>query len=123
LEWQAWGEWRPGLGFSTGLAGWVIGGAIGWGARIVFTLAFGKEALGMGDVHIMAAAGAIAGWPVVLMGFFLAAFLALAGLIVIHLRRRSRALPYGPWLGLGFFLAAMFQDRIFEYLGVRWLFE
>jgi leader peptidase (prepilin peptidase)/N-methyltransferase len=105
------------------LAGWVIGGAIAWLARIIFTFAFGKEALGMGDVHIMAAAGAIAGWPVALLGFFLAAMLGLLALPVIYLRRQSRVLSYGPWLALGFFLAAMFQDWIFEYSGTRWLFQ
>lgn len=123
LDWRALGDWRPLLGLSTGLAGWIIGGAIAWLARIFFTLAFGKEALGMGDVHILAAAGAIAGWPVALLAFFLSAILALGGMLVILLRRQSRALPYGPWLGLGCFLAAMFQDRIFEYAGVRWLFQ
>ena len=89
---------------------------------IGFTLILGKEALGIGDVHMLAAAGAVAGWPVAVLGFFLAAMLALAGLVVIHLRRQSRAVAYGPWLGLGFLLAAMFQDRIFEYLGVDALF-
>ncbi|GMV97561.1 MAG: hypothetical protein AMXMBFR83_19190 [Phycisphaerae bacterium] len=123
LDWRAWDGWRPMWGLSTGLAGWLIGGAIGWLARILFTLLFGKEALGMGDVHILAAAGAVAGWPVAFFGFFIGAMLALLGLLVIRLRRQSRMLPYGPWLGLGFFLAAMFQDVIFEYLNVRWLFE
>ncbi|HQA43869.1 MAG TPA: prepilin peptidase [Phycisphaerae bacterium] len=123
LGWRVWDDWRPALGFSTGLAGWIIGGAVGWLARILFTLLFGKEALGMGDVHILAAAGAVAGWPVAFLGFFLGAMLALAGLVVIRLRRQSQALPYGPWLGLGFFLAVMFQDRILEYLNLRWWFE
>lgn len=123
LHWQPVGQWQPLWGLATGLAGWVIGGAIGWLSRIFFTLAFGKEALGMGDVHIMAAAGAVAGWPVVFIGFFLAAPLALLGLVAIAIRRQARALPYGPWLALGFFIALIFQDRILKYLRVRWLFE
>lgn len=123
LHCRAMGSWQPIWGFSTGLAGWIVGGAIGWLARIGFTLLFGKEALGMGDVHILAAAGAVAGWPVALFGFFLGAILALLGLVVIRLRRQSRMLPYGPWLSLGFFLAVMFQDAIFEYLNCRRLFE
>jgi prepilin signal peptidase PulO-like enzyme (type II secretory pathway) len=117
------GSWWPVLGLATGLSGWIIGGAVGWMARIFFTLLFGKEALGMGDVHLLAAAGAVAGWPVAFLGFFLAAPLSLLALIVIHLRRQSRALPYGPWLALGFLLASVFQDHILLYLGVRHLFE
>ena len=73
----------------------------------------------MGDVHILAAAGAVASWPVSFLGFFLAAPLTLLAMIVIHLRRQSRALPFGPWLGLGFLLAAVFADRILVYLNLR----
>jgi len=123
VHWSPAGHWKPIWGLSTALSGWVIGGAIGWFTRIVGTLLLGKEALGMGDVHIMAAAGAVAGWPVVLIGFFLAAVLALLGLIVIHFRRQSRALPYGPWLALGFLVASVYQDRILLFLQVRWLLE
>jgi len=123
LHWSPVGHWEPVWGLCTALTGWVIGGAIAWMTRIIGTLALGKEALGMGDVHIMAAAGAVAGWPVVLIGFFLAAVLALLGLIVIHFRRQSRALPYGPWLALGFLIASVYQDRILLFLQVRWLFE
>ena len=65
------------------------------------------------------AAGAVAGWPVAFLGFFLAAPLTLLAMIVIHVRRQSRALPYGPWLALGFFVASVFQDRILHYLGFR----
>jgi leader peptidase (prepilin peptidase)/N-methyltransferase len=108
---------------ATGLSGWIIGGAVGWLARIVFTLAFGKEALGMGDVHILGAAGAVAGWPVALMGFFLAAPLALLAIVVIALRRQSRALPYGPWLALAFLGVCLFQDVFLRYARVRWLLE
>lgn len=119
LHWRAVGDWQPLWGLATALTGWVISGALGWLMRIWFTLALGKEALGMGDVHILAAAGAVAGWPVVLIGFFLAAFLALLGIVVIHLRRQSRALPYGPWLALAFLIASMFQDHLLVYVGLR----
>ncbi len=93
--------WRPLLGVTTGLAGCVVAGAIGWGVRIIFTLALGREAFGLGDVHLMAAAGAVAGWPVVTIGFFLACPLAVVAVLIWLLRKRSRAVPFGPWLSLG----------------------
>ncbi len=119
---QAW-TWQPLLGLATGLCGWILGGAVAWLARIVFTLAFGREALGMGDVHILAATGAVAGWVVAFLGFFVAAPLALLALMVIRLRRQARALPYGPWLALGFLVVVLFQDRILEHLNLRGLLD
>ena len=77
----------------------------------------------MGDVHLLAAAGAVASWPVAFLGFFLAACLALPAIIIIRIRRPSRTLPFGPWLALAFLVATLFQDRILMLLGVRWLFD
>lgn len=99
------GAWRPLLGLTTALAGFVVAGAIGWGVRIVFTLILGKEAFGLGDVHLMAAAGAVAGWPVVAAGFFLACPLAVLAVVIWLVRKRSRAVWFGPWLSLGVVLA------------------
>lgn len=115
------GEWQPLWGISTAVFGWIIGGALGWICRIVFTLVLGKEAMGMGDVHILAAAGAVAGWPVAVLGFFVASLLALLGMLIILFRRKSRAVPLVPWLALAFLVCCMFQDRILAFLGIRWL--
>ena len=123
LIWEPVSELKPVWGMSTGLAGLVVGGAIGWVTRIGFTLVFGKEALGLGDIHIMAAIGAVAGWPVAFLGFFIAAPLTLLALVAIAFRRQSRALPYGPWLALGAFIMFIHMDHVLRYLGVRWLFE
>lgn len=112
LDWAPVGSWQPVLGVCTSLSGFAAAGAIGWGVRILFTLALGKEAFGMGDVHLMAAAGAVVGWPTVLIGFFLASPLALAGVLILLVRKRSRAIPFGPWLSLGVWIAALYHDRI-----------
>lgn len=83
--------------------GWIVGGGLVWGVRILGTLAFGREAMGMGDVHLLAAIGAALGWADPIRIFFLAPFLALAWIAggrVASLFRRSsgRELPYGPHL-------------------------
>jgi len=116
LDWAPVGSWQPVLGACTSLSGFAAAGAIGWGVRILFTLALGKEAFGMGDVHLMAAAGAVVGWPTVLIGFFLASPLALAGVLILLVRKRSRAIPFGPWLSLGVWIAALYHDRILGWL-------
>ena len=66
------------------------------------------------DLHIMAAAGAVAGWEVVLVGFFLSALLALLGKALTLPFKRGHALPMGPWLTLGFFLALLWRGTLFD---------
>jgi len=98
--------------FQAALWGYLIGGLWIWGARILGTLGFGKEAMGMGDVHIMAAVGAVTGWIVPSVAFFAAPFLGLVWAIGLWTRRRRRELPYGPWLALATLAVLLFYDRI-----------
>lgn len=104
--------WQPLQGLATAGAGYIIGGALGWVVRIGFTLLRGKEALGSGDIHMMAAAGAVAGWPVALLGFIVACGAALIGWTAALPFKRSNALPLGPWLALGFLVLVLFYQPI-----------
>ncbi len=118
LAWSPFGgDWRPILGLSTALTGFALAGAIGWGVRIVFTLILGREAFGMGDVHLMAAAGAVAGWPIVMAGFFLACPLAVVAVGIWLIRKRSRAVWFGPWLSLGIVVALVLYLPLAERVG------
>ena len=82
----------------------VAAGAI-WLTRILGTLGFGREAMGLGDVHLMAAAGAVIGWRDGLLTYLLAPFLAIVWVLVsggvARMRgKAARELPYGPHLAL-----------------------
>jgi leader peptidase (prepilin peptidase)/N-methyltransferase len=88
---------------SGSLLGFLVGGGIVWVFRIGGTLALGKEAMGLGDVHLMAGVGACLGWMDPLLAFFTAPFLGIgwAMLSVVFrqvFHRRGTALPYGPHL-------------------------
>lgn len=109
------GEWRPVCGLATAAAGYVIGGGIGWAVRIVFTLAFGKEAFGLGDIHMMAAAGCVAGWPIVLLGFIVTVFVAMAAWLLSLPFKRTRAIPLVPWLALGYLIVVVHYERILDF--------
>ena len=87
---------------SGSLLGYLIAGGFVWFCRIVATLAFGKEALGIGDVHMMAAVGACIGWIDPVIAFFLAAFLGMFGWVIQLLTsgENKRLLPYGPFLAM-----------------------
>ena len=83
------------------LFGYLIGGLWIWGIRIFGTLGFGKEAMGLGDVHILAAAGAVCGWVVPSIAFFIAPLAGLLWALYLLARKGQRELPYGPWLSVG----------------------
>lgn len=108
-------NWTPLYGLATVASGYVIAGAVGWAVRIVFTLLFGKEAFGVGDIHLMAAAGCVAGWPIVVLGFFLTCGLAMVGWVLSLPFKRTRALPLGPWLSLSFLVVVIFYEPIIHW--------
>ncbi len=108
-------DWTPLLGLATAASGYIIAGAIGYAVRIVFTLAFGKEAFGSGDIHLMAATGCVAGWPVVALGFLLTCGLAMIGWLLSLPFKRTRALSLGPWLTLSFLVVVLFYDSIVKW--------
>lgn len=119
LDWSPWGSWRPLTGLATAASGFVIAAALGWAVRIVFTLLLGREAFGTGDIHLMAAAGCVAGWPAVVMGFVLTSFLALSGWLVTLPIKRTRAIPLVPWLSLAFLIVVVFHSRLCDLAPVR----
>jgi len=97
--------------------GMVLAVALVWGIRVLGTLAFAKEAMGMGDVHILAAVGAVCGWRVAVVTFFAAPLLGVV--YVLHCAaagRGRREIPYGPWLAAGTLWVLLFYDRIIAFL-------
>ncbi|MEE9370590.1 MAG: A24 family peptidase, partial [Sedimentisphaerales bacterium] len=98
------------------LWGYFVGCGIVWATRILGTLGFGKEAMGLGDVHLMGAAGAVVGWVPVVIAFFIAPFLGLAWASLQMFFKKSRQIPYGPFLSLAVFSVMIFHDRIFNRL-------
>ena len=103
-------------GLAGSLLGILVGGGVVWATRILGTLAFGREAMGLGDVHLMAAAGAVLGWLGPVLAFFIAPFYGLLAALLTAVRRGRGELPYGPWLSLGLLTVMLFQDKIWAYL-------
>ena len=60
-----------------------LGGGLVWGFRIVACWAMGQEALGFGDVTLMAMIGAFFGWQIVWIAFFLAPFFGMLFVVVV----------------------------------------
>jgi leader peptidase (prepilin peptidase)/N-methyltransferase len=101
-----------------GVWGYFVGCGIVWVTRILGTLGFGKEAMGLGDVHLMGAAGAIIGSGSVTIAFFVAPFYGLAWAVFQMFFKKIRQIPYGPFLSLGIFTVMIFHDWIFHNLNI-----
>ncbi len=96
--------------------GYFVGCGLVWFARIAGTLGFGKEAMGLGDVHLMGAAGTVIGPLLVVVAFFIAPFFGLAWAGFRTFSKKTRQIPYGPFLSLGVFAVMILHDRILAYL-------
>ncbi|TVQ62704.1 MAG: prepilin peptidase [Phycisphaerales bacterium] len=96
------------------LMGYLVGAGVVWGVRIFGSLAFGKEAMGLGDVHLLAAIGACLGWVDAVLAFFAAcfagAFWGLAGRVFSGVF--AKALPFGPYLAAGALAVVLFKHPI-----------
>jgi prepilin signal peptidase PulO-like enzyme (type II secretory pathway) len=89
------------------LLGLLAGGGMVWVLRVMGSLAFGREAMGMGDAHLMAGVGAVLGAKLVILAFFAAPFLGLLWAIVLKILGKPNVLPYGPWLSVASILVLL----------------
>ncbi len=96
------------------LFGYFVGCATVWTTRILGTLAFGKEAMGLGDVHLMGAAGAVIGPIMVVIAFFIAPFFGLGWALFQMFSKKIHQLPYGPFLSLAVLTVMIFHDWIVD---------
>ena len=96
--WLVGGDRFAGLG--SALVGLAISAGLVWSVREGASRAMGREAMGLGDVTLMAMVGAWISWQASVLAFFLAAFIGLAHGLVQLVRHRENELPYGPSLCL-----------------------
>ena len=95
------------------LIGLVFGFGLLWLVRFLGTVAFKREAMGLGDVFLMGAIGAIFGWKAVMVTLILSSlFGSVVGVAMIALSKTRlggfTAIPFGPYLCAGC-LAWMFR--------------
>jgi len=102
-------------GFLGSFWGYIVGCGIVWVTRILGTLGFGKEAMGLGDVHLMGAAGAVIGPVGIVVAFFVAPFFGLVWAVIQMFFKKTRQIPYVPFLSLGILTVIIFHDRIMDW--------
>jgi len=87
-------------GLLAGLVGLAVGGGLVWAVRLIGAAVLRREAMGFGDVTLMAMLGAMLGWQAAVLVFFLAPLAALAVGVIVFVLHRENEIPYGPFLCL-----------------------
>jgi leader peptidase (prepilin peptidase)/N-methyltransferase len=105
-------------GLLDALAGVILGGGVLLVIRWVWLRASGVDAMGLGDVKMLAMVGAFLGWEAVLLVLFLASLTGAAvGVTLAAVGRGTMKtrLPFGTFLGAATVIAALWGTSI-----VRW---
>jgi len=118
-----WGGLGLGLALSL-VGGWqgflqaVLGAAAGFGLLYIVGIAgrwmFSEEAMGGGDIKMMAMVGAFVGWKGVLLTIFAGALLGTLIFVPLSLRKK-RLVPFGVFLAVGAAVAFAWGDQIIEW--------
>jgi len=110
-------------GWVVSLAGAILGALVGggslWLVGAIWKALRGVDAMGLGDVKMMAGVGALLGWRLSILTIFLGAFAgALIGIALI-MKQKDRnlqtQLPFGIFLGIGSIVAILFGDRLIAW--------
>jgi len=79
-------------------------------------MVFRKEAMGGGDVKLMAMIGAFLGWKLALLTFFIAPLFGSVAGIVLKIKNDQNVMPYGPYLSLAAVTSMFWGDKILRML-------
>jgi leader peptidase (prepilin peptidase)/N-methyltransferase len=99
-------------GLAVGVLGLLVGGGLTQAVRLIGSRALGREAMGFGDVTLMAMIGSYVGWQVAVLTFFVAPFFGLGHALwklMVYFGKRlqglpassaDREIPFGPYLSM-----------------------
>jgi leader peptidase (prepilin peptidase) / N-methyltransferase len=83
------------------LLGLACAGGVTWAVRLIASSAMRVEALGFGDVTLMAMIGVFLGWQASLLVFFVAPLMAVLIFVLLLITTGRTAGAYGPYLCAG----------------------
>lgn len=107
------------LALGRSVTGLLIGGGVLYVTGLIGDFIFRKESMGGGDVKLLAMAGSVLGWKLVLITFFISPILAIVPGLLVLLFKKSHIIPYGPFLSLGLMSSLFAGDLILRVSGVE----
>lgn len=123
LWWLGGVRWQSLL---SALVGMASGLGLVWSVRLIGGWTLRREAMGFGDVTLLAMIGAFLGWQAALLVFFVAPFAGLVIGVVRWVIKRDNVLPYGPFLCVGALAVIVRWGALWSWghggvFGVPWL--
>ena len=109
------------LGWRESLIGAAVGFGLLWIVAWLGTKAFGKDAMGGGDIKMMAMIGAFLGWQGVLLTLFLGAVFGTVVFLPLKLAGRDKLVPFGIFLSVGAALCWVVGPGLIEWYSRRML--
>jgi leader peptidase (prepilin peptidase) / N-methyltransferase len=103
--------------------GILIGGGSLYIIGFLGELVFKKEAMGGGDIKLLAMIGAFLGMKFTLLTFFLAPFLGMFAGLLAKIKEGKDTIPYGPYISLAALLAVLWGDTILQFTYKYFLFK
>lgn len=106
----------------------LAGAAVGWGAFaaiiLITVLILSREGMGWGDAFFMGGMGAVMGWKLTLLAFYLGIMVGGFGIVLLMLLGRVRwgrgdAVPLVPYLAVGCYLTLLWGPQILSFIGQR----
>lgn len=107
-------------GFLASVLGIIVGGGVIYAVRVFGKVIFQKEAMGLGDVKLMAFVGGFLGWDAVLLIFFIGCLLGAIFGVMIKVITKDSYIPFGPYLSAGTLLVLWGKNEIFYFLFDIW---
>jgi leader peptidase (prepilin peptidase)/N-methyltransferase len=115
------------VSLAAAVLGALVGGGSLWLVGALWKLLRGVDAMGLGDVKMMFAVGALLGWRLTILTIFLGAFSgAIIGVMMIAKQKTKdmqAQIPFGIFLGIGAIISMLVGDQLISWYMASFIIE
>ncbi|MFO8101462.1 MAG: prepilin peptidase [Dehalococcoidia bacterium] len=95
----------------------LLGSAVGF-ALLFLIVVLSRGGMGLGDVKMAALMGLALGFPHIFVGLFVGVLtggIVAIGLLIMKRKGRKQAIPFGPFLAIGFMVTLIWGNTLWEW--------